>query len=137
MKISNPEVEVKLFSSEDVIATSAPGPLTGMTGLFYIPASQVSGGPYSGNYVQVSGQFGNDIGGAYKITNITSIEDNVDADKANLDSIQNGNVYLPDVGITIPASLFENIAHQTYDAFSFADGQYATFGVSYYELHWQ
>ena len=138
MKITNPEIKVVLFASDDVIATSGMiGALTGQSGLFYIPTSQYTGGSYTGDYVQFSGTFGNYSGGVYEITGISGATGGVDGDKANLDSIQNGSVYLPDVGITIPASVFENIAKQTYDAYSYGNGTYYTNGVSYYEQHWQ
>ena len=140
MKITKPSIKVLRFASDDVIATSAlpMGPLSGTTGLFYIPASSFNGA-YSGtgNYVQFSGILGPYSGGAYEITGITGATAGVDDDKANLDSIQNGGVYLPGVGITIPASFFEGVARQTYDAYTYGDGKYYTNGISYYETHWQ
>jgi len=138
MKLTTPEIQIIRFNSEDVIATSYAGPLTGTNGLFYIPANNYAG-PYSGSgeYVQFSGTFGNIVGSDYRIDNIYNAQAGIDDDKANLDSVQNGGVYLPDVGITIPATVFESIAKQTYDAFTYGDGQYYTNGVSYYTSHWQ
>ena len=139
MRISNPELKVIRFATDDVIASSALlGPLSGQTGLFYIPAGDF-GGSYSGtgNYVQFNGTLGSYSGGAYEITGIYGATAGVDGDKANLDSIQHGQVYMADVGITLPATVFESIAQQTYDAFSYGNGKYYTNGTSYYESHWQ
>ena len=136
MKITAPKLQVVRFASEDVIATSL-GPLSGMTGLFYIPASQYSG-TYSGsgNYIGFNGTLGNYSNGAYEITSINTVETGVDDQKARLESRQSGMVPMPE-GFPMPASFFENLAHQTYDAFSYGNGVYYTNGVSYYESHWQ
>ena len=137
MKITNATIEVALFSSEDVIATSLGlGPLSGLTGLFYIPSGQYGDGSLPGNYVEFGGTLGKYKGGAYNITNIYGAKGNVDEDKAILDSVQNGMVDTG-MGFSIPASVFENIAKQTYDAFSYGDGKYYTNGISYYTAHWQ
>ena len=140
MKITNAELKFMSFSSEDVIATSGmPGPLSGTTGLFYIPSGDYSGS-YSGtgNYVEFSGTFGNYSGGQYEITNIYGAKAGVDDDKANIDSVQNGMVYFADVGVSVPAEPYiANIAKNAYDAYSYGGGTYYTNGVSYYESHWQ
>ncbi len=138
MKMSSADLQVIRFNSEDVIATSGMGPLSGTSGMFYIPAADYSGSySGSGNFVQFNGTLGSYSGGNYLITNIYGAEAGVDSDKESLESVINGNIVFPDVGITVPATALEPLARQTYDAFSYGNGQYYTNGVSYYETHWQ
>lgn len=136
MKITNPELKVVRFDNEDVIATSI-GPLTGTSGMFFIPSSQYGDGSLAGNYVYFNGKLGDYSDGSYTITDISGAYGNADSDR---------NFFIP------PAGYFENEGvtlkpedmyliqlwgSKTYDAFSYGNGQYYTSGVSYYENYFQ
>ncbi len=141
MKITNPEIKVALFASDDVIATSlALGPLSGTVGTFYIPTGQY-GGSYTGtagNYIEFSGTLGSYSGGAYNITGIYGAKGGVDEDVDTIQNVVDGKIYFPELaGYGIPADELAPIAQHLYDAYSYGDGNYYTNGVSYYESHWQ
>lgn len=132
-RLTNPELNVIRFASEDVIATSF-GPLSGLTRSFYIPSSQYNGGSLGGDYVTFNGTFGDYDGSAYNITNASGFT--VDVDER--DGLTSGGSYtFPDVGVTVDMSDMAPIAQQYYDAFSYGDGQYYTNGISYYDQYWQ
>lgn len=129
MKISTPEIKVIRFSSEDVIVASSS--LTGVLGLFYIPASQYSGNPDSSGYVEFNGTIGSKSGDRYSIQNIYGARDVDPEDRA---ALMSGGSYWT-IGVLIPESVMESTAKQTYDAFSY-DGNYYTYGSSYYDQYW-
>ena len=129
MKFANPEIEVLRFSSEDVIATSG-APV--VTGLFYIPSSQYSGGSFGTDYVAFNGNIGAyDAGaGGYKIDNIYGAYGDTDDERELL--VSGGGSML---GVTIPGSFWNNLAQQSYDAYSY-NGNYYTNGVNYYTTYY-
>lgn len=133
-RLTNPELKIIRFASEDVIATSL-GPLSGLKGGFYIPSSLYNGGSLGGNYVEFQGTFGDYDGSAYNITNANGFKADVNNDRDGLTS--GGSYTFPDVGITVDMSDMAPIAQQYYDAFSYGDGQYYTNGISYYDQYWQ
>lgn len=131
MKITNPELKVVRFANEDVIATSGILPTNGQ---FFIPINQFTGS-YSGtgDYVRFDGSFVNNGSGSYQISNISRAEGYSAEDREGL-HIVNGKFYLPEMGFWMTANEgFINISKQSYDAFSYGDGNYYTNGVSYYE----
>ncbi|MBR3144947.1 MAG: hypothetical protein IKF53_03525 [Clostridia bacterium] len=133
----NLKLEVIRFSNEDVIATSAMlGPLSGQLGWFFIPTSQYGDGSLGGDYVQFGGRFGDYSGGAYNITNIYDVSGNAQGDRAEIGPDADG--YFDETGV--PVFLYPtlaNVAKETYDAFSYGDGQYYSNGVNYFESYWQ
>ena len=139
MKISNTELKVIRFGADDVIATSLMmGPLSGSSGLFYIPASQYSGGSFSGEYVEFNGTFGDFDGSAYRIDGINTVSSPPETDRAGLITAsgnENGFVDLG-VGYPLPASVLIPIAQQAYDAYSYGGGYYSN-GQSYYDIYRQ
>ncbi|MBR0277596.1 MAG: hypothetical protein IJQ50_03955 [Clostridia bacterium] len=132
MKISNPELKVIRFGADDVIATSG---LTGMTGQFYIPASQYSGGSFTSDYVRFDGTFGAYNGSAYEITGIYGVEGDDENDREGM--MAQGGHYFPGPGVFVPPWDLSPIAKQTYDAYSYDGGTYYSNGVSYYETYFQ
>lgn len=131
MKITKTELNVVRFASEDVIATSG---LAGSVWTFYIPASQYTGGSYSGNYVEFSGTVYPYGSGPYEITDIYGAKGGVDEDR---DFLMSGGTYIPELGITLPSTVADNLAKSVYDAYSYGDGRYYTNGASYYEMYRQ
>ena len=125
MKMSNPELKVVRFGSDDVIATS----------LFYLAAGQFAGYEGSSPYVEFEGVMRPNGDGTYQITNITHT---AGVDQDTVDGVTSGgSIYLPEFGITIPATAMEPIAQQTYDAYAYSEGTYYTHGATYHELYWQ
>ena len=136
MRITNPEINVILFSNEDVIATSGAIGTLFSDRLFYIPFAEY-GGTVSGSgaYVEFRGDFTNNGSGSYLISNINSAQAVPESDVTNLTTP--GHAYLPDVGITINSNAMAPIAAQAYTA-SYSNGSYYTNGVSYYDQYgWQ
>lgn len=129
MKISDFEIKVVRFSSDDVIATS----------LYYAPAAafnSVTGGSFTSAYVEFEGTmtgYDSDAGGWY-VANPRGAKAASDDDMDGLKS--GGTIYLPDVGITIPSTVMEPIAQQAYDSYEYNGGLY-TKGATYYEAYWQ
>lgn len=129
MKITNAELKVVRFNSEDVIATS----------LYYMPSAAfnaLAGTDYSSDYVQFEGimtGYDPDASG-WAITNIGAVSA---ADTDEMDGLKSGgSFYFPDVGITIPMSHMAPLAQQAYEAYSYNDGYY-TKGATFYETYWQ
>ena len=136
MKISNPELKVVRFGADDVIATSGLlGALSGTVGTFYIPAGQYSGSVNEpgGNYVEFNGTFGNYDGSNYAIDNIYGAKGGVDDDR---NSLVSGSTYIPELGITLPSTVMENMSKNAYDAYSYGGGYYSN-GQSYYDIYHQ
>lgn len=125
MKISTPEIKVIRFSSEDVIVASSS--LTGVYGSFYIPSSQ-----YSSGYAEFNGTIGSKSDHGYLIENAS---DPKPADSDERDGLMSGGS-VSFVGFPIPTSVMEKMAKQYYDAFLYDDGQYYTYGRSYYDQYW-
>ena len=132
MKITNTELNVVRFASEDVIATSG---LVGKVWQFFIPSSQYGDGTMSGEYVMFNGTVYPYGSGPYEITNIYDVQANADNDR---NGMMTGTIYIPEYGITLPSTALDPIAKQTYDAYSYGDGKYYTNGgASYYEMYRQ
>ena len=127
MKISEPELKIIRFCSDDVIATSQ----------FFLTAGQFDG--YSGAepYVRFDGTMRPNNDGTYRITGIHGVEGASVNDYELVTS--NGDMYFPETGITIPGSnpFGANMARQTYDAYRYDEGTYYSHGASYYELYFQ
>ena len=130
-RLTNPELKVIRFASEDVIATSV---LLGKTGTFYIPSGQYSGGSFSGNYVEFNGTFNSYSDGVYGISGIYGAKGDVDSDRDVL--ISPPPYYFNDTGVTVAGEFMANMSKNIYDAYSY-DGQYYTNGISYYDTYWQ
>ena len=135
MKITNAEINVIRFSSEDVIATSGPGPLSGTTisGGFYLPVGDVFHG--------ASGTFGNYSTslGAYQLLDYSEtgeILNQADIDRLILASQNPTGMIDSGMGYPIPASVYANIAKNTYPIYSYNNGYY-TIGKTYYETYSQ
>ena len=136
MQITNAEFKVIRFSNEDVITTSNfAGPLSGKTGLFYIPSSQYQGGALGGDYVAFNGTLGNYDGSAYRIDNPYGFYADTSDERSGLTA--GGTIYIPELGITVPSTTMKPLAETAYDAFTYDNGTYYTNGVSYYDQYWQ
>ena len=48
-----------------------------------------------------------------------------------------GSYYFADLGITVDMSSMAPIAQQYYEAYSYGNGDYYTYGLSYYDRYWQ
>lgn len=132
MRITNPEINIILFSNEDVIATSG---ITPLSGYFYIPTAQFQD-PYtgSGEYVGFSGTY-LPSGSRYVISSISGAVAQSSENERD-GAMSGGSYYFPDLGVTVDMSSMEPIARRTYDAY-YENGNYYTNGVSYYEQYWQ
>lgn len=136
MKITNAELKVIRFASEDVIATSGwfDGPLTGKTNGFF----NINTGD---GYYQFGGTVGQYNGSVYQINGISNYHSIPASDIAPLTAGPNGTEgngmsYFSDVGVTLPASILTNSAQNGYEA-TYSNGTYYTDGLSYYENYWQ
>ena len=129
MKITNFELEVVRFSSDDVIATS----------LYYAPAAAynaATGASFSSDYVEFEGSmtaYDSAAGGWY----ISPHSYAQAADPDDVDGLKSGGShYIPEVGITIDMSSMAPLAQQAYDAYGYEGGLY-TKGATFYESYWQ
>lgn len=130
-RLTNPELNVIRFASEDVIATSA---LLGLSRSFFIPSSQYSGSSFSSDYVEFYGTFSSYNDGIYGISNISGAKA---ADNDEMDQLKSGGAVVVH-GVTLPVNpTMKTMANQYYDAYSYGDGQYYTNGISYYDTYWQ
>ncbi|MBO4693395.1 MAG: hypothetical protein J5659_03255 [Clostridia bacterium] len=128
-RLTNPELKVIRFASEDVIATS----------LYYAPSAAfnaINGTSFTSDFVEFEGSMTSydPAAGGYSVSNIYNVKA---ANNDDIDGLKSGGSWVvPGVGITIDMSSMAPVARQSYNAYSYEGGLY-TNGVTYYDTYWQ
>ena len=131
MKISNAELKVVRFNSEDVIATSR----------YFMSAAAFESlyglGLTGTDYVSFTGSMTSydDVAGGWSVTpNLSSA---AEYDNEEMEGVMSGgDFYFAELGVWVHSDAMANIAKQHYDAYSYEGGLY-TKGATYYETYWQ